>query len=131
LQILYQWEVGRTPIDEAVETYWLLDAEKPPEDVRRFAVSLALGTVADLQRIDGILAGSAENWRVTRMAVVDRLILRMAVHEFLDERDTPRAVVINEALELARTFSGDQSVAFVNGVLDAIRRKLNDDAAGT
>lgn len=130
LQILYQWEVGRTPIAEAVETYWLMESDAPPPDVRRFAVALALGTVTGLDRIDAILAASTENWRVARMAAVDRLILRMAVHEFLAGHETPRPVIINEALELARTFSGDQSVAFVNGVLDAIRRKLEDDAAG-
>ncbi|MFB3854267.1 MAG: transcription antitermination factor NusB [Vicinamibacterales bacterium] len=131
LQILYQWEVGRTPIGEAAETYWLVVSGEPPADVRRLAVRLALGTVADLERIDALLEASTEHWRVGRMAAVDRLILRMAVYQLLAERDTPRPVIINEALELARTFSGDESVAFVNGVLDAIRRKLDDDAAGT
>ena len=71
-----------------------------------------------------MIAEAAEHWRIERMNVLDRLILRLAVYEFLHEPDTPATVIINEALELARTFSGDEAVRFINGVLDAIRRRL-------
>ena len=74
--------------------------------------------------IDPVIVESAEHWRIERMNVLDRLILRLAIYEFLHEVDTPARVIINEALELARTFSGDDSVRFINGILDAIRRRL-------
>jgi len=71
-----------------------------------------------------VRADAAEHWRLERMNVMDRLILRLAVYEFLHEPATPGKVIINEALELARSFSGDESVGFINGILDAIRRTL-------
>jgi N utilization substance protein B len=80
------------------------------------------GAVGDL---DPLIAQAADNWRIERMNVLDRLILRLAVYEFLYERGTPAKVIINEALELARTFSTDDSVRFINGVLDAVRRSLS------
>ena len=77
--------------------------------------------------IDPLLESNAKNWRLSRMAIVDSLIMRMAVYELLF-CDTPRAVVINEALELAKTFGGEQTVPFVNGVLDSISRAMDEDA---
>jgi transcription antitermination protein NusB len=127
LQILYQWDVGQTAIDTAAETFFELqwnDAQPPDEALRGFAASLARDTVMRLDEIDALIAASAENWRPERMAVIDRLILRMAVCEFLRDKDTPHAVVINEALELARTFSSEDAVKFINGMLDGIRRKM-------
>ena len=128
LQILYQWEVGRTSIDQAAETFFDLqwnDAQPPAQPLREFAVSLARDTVMRLDEIDALIAASAENWRPERMAVIDRLILRLAVCEFVRDASTPPAVVINEALELARTFSSEDAVKFINGMLDAIRKKLD------
>ena len=127
LQILYQWDVGQTSIDTATETYFGLqwnDAQPPTDRLREFAASLAWDTVRRLDEVDALVAGSAENWRPERMAVIDRLILRMAVTELLRDKDTPPAVVINEALELARTFSTEDAVKFINGMLDGIRRKM-------
>ena len=127
LQILYQWDVGQTAIETAAETFFELqwnDAQPPDEALRGFATSLARDTVMRLDEIDALIAASAENWRPERMAVIDRLILRMAVCEFLRDKDTPHAVVINEALELARTFSSEDAVKFINGMLDGIRRKM-------
>jgi N utilization substance protein B len=127
LQILYQWEIAKTGVDRAIETFFDLQwAEaKPPEDtLREFAASLAWDTVRRLDEVDALIADSAENWRPERMAVIDRLIIRMAVCEFIRDKDTPHAVVINEALELARTFSTEDAVKFINGMLDAIRKKL-------
>jgi N utilization substance protein B len=127
LQMLYQWEVGREPIDQVIESYWDIDrpGERPlSSSLRAFATSLAQGTAGHLDDIDPLIGENAEHWRPSRMAIVDRLILRLAVHEFLHGRDIPKKVVINEALELARTFSTDESVGFVNGILDAIMRQL-------
>ena len=128
LQILYQWDVGRAPVDRAAQTFFDLqwpDQAPPPGELREFATALARDTVARLDAIDPLIAETAERWRPERMAVIDRLILRMAVAEMLRDRGTPPAVVINEALELARTFSTEDAVKFVNGVLDTIRKKLD------
>jgi transcription antitermination protein NusB len=127
LQILYQWDVGRGDVDRAVETffgYQWPDAQPAPEEVQAFASALARDTVARLPAIDALVADTAQHWRPERMAVLDRLILRLAVCELMRDVDTPPAVVINEALELARTFSTEDAVKFINGMLDAIRKQL-------
>jgi N utilization substance protein B len=126
LQMLYQWEVGRMPIDEVCRTFWVSgSAGAPPgEALRAFAATLATGVAATTSALDPLIVDAAEHWRIERMNVMDRLILRLAVYEFLHEPDTPGKVVINEALELARSFSADESVRFINGMLDAIRRTL-------
>ncbi|MBI3491373.1 MAG: transcription antitermination factor NusB [Acidobacteria bacterium] len=128
LQILYQWDVGRGDVDRAVETFFTLqwpDVGPPPDDLVRFASTLARDTVEQLPAIDPLIADTTDRWRPERMAVLDRLILRMATCEFLRDRETPAVVVINEALELARTFSTEESVKFINGMLDAIRKKID------
>jgi N utilization substance protein B len=127
LQILYQSEVGGTDAVSAAETYFALqwpDKDPPPDALRQFASTLAVDTVARLDTIDPLIAETAERWRPERMAVLDRLILRMAICELMRDLDTPPAVVIDEALELARTFSTEESVKFINGMLDAIRKKV-------
>jgi transcription antitermination protein NusB len=127
LQILYQWEIGKGDVGRAAETFFTLqwpDNSPPPDALRDFAAALARDTVGRLEAIDPLIAETAERWRPERMAILDRLILRMAVCELVRDPETPHAVVINEALELARTFSSEESVKFINGMLDAIRRKL-------
>jgi transcription antitermination protein NusB len=133
LQILYQWEIGRTDVGSAADTFFDLqwaDTEPPSDDLRGFATELAHDAVRRLPESDALIAETAERWRPERMAVLDRLILRMAVAEMLrgrgaaDGDHTPPAVVINEALELARTFSTEEAVKFINGMLDAIRKKV-------
>ena len=126
LQMLYQTEVGRAGAYEAIATYWPAHdaANEVPEPMREFANGLVRGTLERVAEIDAILSAHAQNWRIERMAVIDRLILRLAVYEFLAEANTPPRVVINEALELARSYSGEEAVAFVNGVLDAVRKEL-------
>ena len=125
--MLYQWEVGRSSLDEVLKTFWLHE-DSPlatlPDEHRAFAQKLAAGVVDTVGNLDPVIAESAEHWRIERMNVMDRLILRLAVYEFLHEPDTPGRVIINEALELARTFSNDDSVRFINGILDAIRRRF-------
>ena len=127
LQMLYQWEVGRAAMSEVRRTFWLHDhapASTLSSDHRAFAERLATGVADHLDSLDPAIAEVAEHWRLERMHVMDRLILRLAVYEFLHEPDTPSRVIINEALELARTFSDDDSVRFINGLLDAVRRRL-------
>ena len=128
LQILYQWDIAGGDVERAAETFFGLqwpDADPPAEALRGFASALARDTAARIETIDPLIAETAERWRPERMAVLDRLILRMAICELLRDRDTPGAVVINEALELARTFSTEESVKFINGMLDAIRKKID------
>ena len=126
LQMLYQWEIGRASAHEAIFTYW--PSRDPDgavaEEHREFANRLVRGTIARVQEIDALLAKRAQNWRVERMAALDRLVLRLGAYELLAEPDTPARVVINEALELARAYSGDEAVGFVNGILDAVRKDL-------
>ena len=126
LQMLYQCEVGRSAAVESIASYWPShDADDPlPERLREFANGLVRGTLDRREEIDRLVAAHAQNWRIERMTVIDRAILRMAVNEMLSEPDTPSRVIINEAIELARTFSGDDAVGFVNGVLDAVRKEL-------
>jgi N utilization substance protein B len=126
--MLYMWEIGRMPMPEVREAFWAHadDPDAPAsEEIRQFAAMLADGVAAMVGELDPMIAEAAEHWRLERMNVLDRLILRMAIFELLRERATPARVVINEALELARTFSGDDAVRFVNGVLDAVRRRLD------
>ena len=133
LQILYQWEIGRGDVDQAGDTFFEFqwpDKQAPPEAVRGFATTLARDTVARINGIDELIAGTAERWRPERMAVLDRLILRMAICEFLRDPETPPAVVINEALELARTFSTEDAVRFINGMLDAVKKKIERTSGG-
>ncbi len=131
LQMLYQWEVGREHPEQVERTFWELPEAGTSEPRRRFAVELLRGTVGALDRVDPLIAATAEHWRLSRMAVVDRLIMRLAVHEMLDRPETPRSVVINEALELARTYSTEEAVAFINGVLDGVKRRVEEAAAST
>jgi transcription antitermination protein NusB len=127
VQMLYQWEVGRESIADVARTFWSGPAfadGPPPEGDRTFATTLAMGVAEKLTELDPLISEAAEHWRIERMNVTDRLILRLAVYEFLHEPLTPAKVIINEALELARTFSNDDAVRFINGILDGIRKKL-------
>jgi N utilization substance protein B len=127
LQILYQWEVGGGEVDAIAETFFGLqwpDPDPPPKEVQTFASELARDTVRQLATVDPLIAETTERWRPERMAILDRLILRMAACEMIRDRSTPPAIIIDEALELARTFSTDESVRFINGMLDAIRKRV-------
>jgi N utilization substance protein B len=124
LQILYFWEVGRTDAAQAIEAYFAAHQPEASDESRAFAARLVNGTIAGLEPIDRLIEQHSAHWRLERLAALDRLILRMATWELQHEPDVPAPVVIDEALELARTFSTDESVKFVNGVLDAIRQAL-------
>lgn len=126
--MLFQYDVARPTIEEMVETYWGEMAEAA-EDVRVFANELAIGTIDHMNEIDERIRLRTEHWRIPRMAIVDRNLLRMAVYEFLYQPKTPRTVAINEALEIARRFSTTEATQFINGILDAIKRDLESNGA--
>lgn len=124
--MLYLCEVGRLAPEEGIAAYGELEQghELGSADAEALASRLVIGTIERTPEIDPLIAASSDHWRPERLAIVDRLILRMAVYQFVHAPDVPPNVVINEAVELARRFGGDESGHFVNGVLDAIKRKL-------
>jgi len=139
LQVLYQWDMTKRPVDEAIRAFYdTLDADKlaeervedadpeaaaESEDARdEFMEELARGASAMAPAIDHRIAEKSAHWKLERMPIVDRNILRLGIYE-MSRQDTPAAVVIDEALELARQFSSEESVAFINGVLDAVHKE--------
>ena len=126
LQMLFAADVAEMPADDVVRSYWAELGESDLDDTaREFATRLASRTLSNLELLDERIRTRAEHWRISRMAVVDRNILRLAVYEFLYE-PTPRTVAINEALEIARRFSTYEATQFINGILDAIKRDLDE-----
>ncbi len=123
LQMLFQADMGRQSSDDVRKTFWR-ERDNVESDVRGFAEDLFRVATDRTDEIDKLIENHAEHWRMDRMAAVDRNILRCAVAEFLGFSDTPRAVVINEALEIARRFSSPESVQFINGVLDSVGKNL-------
>lgn len=127
LQMLFQYDVARPDVLDLTNTYWGAFGDDMGSVARDFSDNLALGAISHLAEIDGLIKQRAENWRIQRMAVVDRNILRLAIYEFLYESETPKTVVINEALEIARRFSTFEATQFINGILDAIKRDLENN----
>lgn len=122
MQILYEWALTGRPLDVVMETFWRVREE--PEEVRGFTERLVRGTADRTEQIDALIEHQAVNWRLDRLSNVDRAILRLGVYELQQEQDTPPAVVIDEAIELGKRFSGPESGQFVNGILDGIRKRL-------
>jgi len=122
LQMLFQWEQGKHSPQHVINTFLSVQHVEPESET--FARTLFEGAVAEVGELDQLVRKQAEHWRLERMAAVDRNLLRLALYELLHYPETPPAVVINEALEIARRFSDKDSVDFVNGVLDAIRKSL-------
>ena len=149
IQMLYQSDLGGSPLPHIFNTFDLseyLAREAASEEKTRalpvpeeredfsqrkkrvneafeYAQMLVRGTVDNRERIDGLIRGQADNWRLERMPPVDRNILRLAVFEMLHERDTPKLVVLDEAIELAKKFGSEQSGRFVNGLLDGLLKQ--------
>lgn len=125
LQILFEWDMRGEPVERAIahyyDTLYSEESEKQPKP-DKFMEELARGTVANAEQIDGKIEAKSEHWRLDRMPVVDRNILRLAIYE-LSQQAVPAPVIIDEALELARQFSNDESIPFINGVLDAVHRQ--------
>jgi transcription antitermination protein NusB len=123
LQMLFQWDITHDAIDQIATVFFQNHAEESPV-VADFARELVTGTVENVEQIDRLIARHAEHWRLDRMATVDRNLLRMATQEFLHDKETPKTVVINEAIEIARRFSAQESPQFINGILDSIKKEL-------
>ena len=128
LQMLFAADVVKADPAFLTSAYWNeLGEGAIDEKTREFANNLVRGTLDKLEQIDDRIRTRAEHWRIERMAIVDRNVLRLAVYEFLFE-DTPDTVVINEALEIARRFSTFEATQFINGILDAIKHDLENDS---
>ena len=130
LQVIFNWDMRRESVDAAIAHYYLtLHSDDPDEDQATdlrlapdsFMEELVRGTVSSMPEIDKEIEAKARNWRLERMPAVDRNILRLAIFE-MHQNHLPRPVIIDEALELARQFSGDESLPFINGVLDALSK---------
>jgi N utilization substance protein B len=128
LQLLYQHDLNPAIERQAIERFVRERLREP--DLENYALGLFDGVRASIQRIDEQLGRAAENWRVARMAVVDRNVLRLGCHELLDGAGTPARVVLDEAVELARRYGSADSPAFVNGILDRIHKtEMKTDAS--
>jgi N utilization substance protein B len=123
LQMLFQADMGGQEAADVRRSFWN-ERDSVTADVRGFADDLFRVATDRTVEIDGLIERHAEHWRMDRMAAVDRNLLRAAVAELLGFPETPRAVIINEALEIARKFSSPESVQFINGVLDSVGRDL-------
>jgi len=126
LQVLFLWDQRKQPIEDAIAAFYATlgsdETDPTPTPPDEFMESLVRGASRESAAIDQRITAKSANWRIERMAAVDRNILRLAIYE-MQSTETPPAVAIDEALELAREFAGDESSKFVNGVLDAIRRE--------
>ncbi len=126
LQMLFQWDMGKQTPDQVQKTFWAERGEMD-EETRGFAEDLFRLAVERNAEIDELIQKHAQHWRVERMAAVDRNVLRTGVAEFLGYKKTPKPVVINEALEIARKFSAPESVQFINGVLDSVGKEISSE----
>ncbi len=124
LQMLFQLDMGKQDLEQVRKTFWN-ERRDLDEKVRGFADDLFRVAAERQAEIDELVERNAEHWRMDRMAAVDRNVLRVGVAEFIGFSDTPKPVVINEALEIARRFSTPESVTFINGVLDSVAKELD------
>jgi N utilization substance protein B len=123
LQMLFQYDMSGNAPDMVIATFE--DLEKSKANTREFATKIFRGTVDHMAKIDEMIQAQADNWRLSRMAVVDRNIIRMSIYEFLHEDDTPKLVIIDEAIEIAKKFGTQKSSQFINGILDGILKRYN------
>ena len=130
LQALYECEVGGLTPQQALGVLHHAgppEVNDPGESEHAFLIALVQGAMTDKDKLDERIGEAAKNWRIERMAMIDRLVMRLATQEMLAHRDSPPRVVISEAIELARAYSGDEAAKFVNGVLDGVFRRLKED----
>jgi transcription antitermination protein NusB len=123
MQMLFQGDLGKHTPDQVLALFWPSRDDVDPE-TRGFADDLYRVATARAAEIDALIEAHAQNWRIERMAVVDRNLLRAAIAEMLGFPNTPPAIVINESLEIARRYAAPESVPFLNGILDAVARDL-------
>lgn len=122
LQMLYQWDMTREPMDRVAGLFW--QVRSGTDEMKAMAERLARGAQGDLEKLDEAIGAALTRWRFERVAPLDRNVMRIAAYELMREPETPPAVVIDEAVELAKRFGEADSPAFVNGVLDAVRRAV-------
>ncbi len=130
LQALYECEIGGLTPQQALGVLHHAgppEVNDPGEDEHAFVIGLVKGAISQREALDERIGEAAKNWRVERMAVLDRLVMRLAVQEMMAHRDSPPRVVISEAIELARDYSGEEAAKFVNGVLDGVFKRLKED----
>ena len=121
LQVLFQLDVTNNEFtDEVLKNFW--KNIKEDDDVKEFANDIVIGTRENIDSIDKIIKKTAEHWAINRIAVVDRNILRAATYELLYRSDIPPSVVMNEAIEISKKFSTEDSASFINGILDKIQK---------
>jgi len=121
MQMLFQWDMSPSEPGRLEKFFWR-EAKAAP-NTQKFANELFEGAVKEAKELDELIGKHAENWRIERLAAIDRAILRLAIYE-LRKPETPAKVVLNEAIEMAKKFSGDESAPFINGILDAVRKAL-------
>ncbi|MCI4444636.1 MAG: transcription antitermination factor NusB [Candidatus Aminicenantes bacterium] len=126
LQILFQLEFGSESLEEVLRDFW--QHQKVASEVKDYGEYLVRGINQHKQEIDDIIQQASKNWRLERMAVVDRNVLRIAVYEMMIEKNLASPIIINEAIEIARKFSGQEAAIFINGLLDSINRRLRPEA---
>jgi N utilization substance protein B len=124
LQLLFQLNVtGDALNDDLLNEFWEGSDEEP--DIKEFTLDIVRGTIKHLEEIDTVIKEAAEHWSIDRMAVVDRNILRASTYELLHRPDIPSSVTINEAIEVSKKFSSEDSASFINGILDKIKKIAN------
>jgi N utilization substance protein B len=128
LQILFQLEFNDSQLDKTISQF--LENKKADKEEKELCTRLICGIVANQAEIDKIIQSASQHWRISRMAIVDKNILRMAAYEMLYDKDLAPAIIINEAIEIAKKYSSEQSATFINGILDALnKKKVKDDKA--
>jgi len=127
MQMLFQWDMSRQDPAKLEAKFWR--TAKAADTTRAFANKLLEGAVKYADELDALIVQHAQNWRLERMAIIDRAVLRLAIYE-LRIAETPPKVVLNEAVDLAKKFSSEDAGAFVNGILDAVRKTLIEKAGG-
>ena len=128
MQMLFQWDMSRQDPAKLEAKFWR--SAKAADNTRAFANKLFEGAAKEADELDALIVQHAQNWRLERMAIIDRAVLRLAIYE-LRIAETPPKVVLNEAVDLAKKFSSEDAGAFVNGILDAVNKALVEKAAGT
>jgi N utilization substance protein B len=127
MQMLFQWDMSRQDPAKLEAKFWR--AAKAADTTRAFANKLFEGAAKNADELDTLIVQHAQNWRLERMAIIDRAVLRLAIYE-LRIAETPPKVVLNEAVDLAKKFSSEDAGAFVNGILDAVNKSLAEKSAG-
>jgi len=121
MQMLFQWDMSKQDFAKLEARFW--KGAKAADRTRTFANKLFEGAAKDITSLDAIIVKHTDNWRFERLAAIDRAILRLAIHE-MNGKDTPPKVVLNEAVDMAKKFSSEESGSFVNGILDAVHKSL-------